>query len=286
MSNGQIPRSDQVVLLVLDGWGYSPHSEGNAIEVARTPTWHRLWGSEARTLLEASGPAVGLPEGQMGNSEVGHLNLGAGRVVAQDIVRIDEAITSGTFFENEALVGLCRGIRERGGTLHLMGLLGFGGVHAIDRHVIACLEMAVRAEVPAIAVHGFLDGRDSPPTSGEDVVRTLEKDLARVTGGRAFIATLTGRYYAMDRDKRWDRTQLAYDAMVDGVGARETDPVTAIRHAYDRGETDEFIRPLIISDGEGRPRAKIRDGDGILCFNFRSDRMRQIVRALVIDGFD
>jgi 2,3-bisphosphoglycerate-independent phosphoglycerate mutase len=286
MSNGQNPQSDQVVLLVLDGWGYSPHADGNAIELARTPTWHRIWESEARTLLEASGPAVGLPEGQMGNSEVGHMNLGAGRVVPQDIVRIDQAVASGALFDNDALVGLCRGIRERGGTLHLMGLLGYGGVHAIDRHLIACMEMGIRAEVPAIAIHGFLDGRDSPPTSGEEVVRTLEEDIARVAGGRAFIATLTGRYYAMDRDKRWDRTQLAYEAMIDGVGVAETDPETAVRHAYERGETDEFIRPLVITDTEGRPRAKIRDGDGILCFNFRSDRMRQIVRTLVIDGFD
>ncbi len=286
MSNGHHPRSDQVVLIILDGWGYSPHREGNAIEMARTPTWHRLWEGGARTLLEASGPAVGLPEGQMGNSEVGHLNLGAGRVVPQDIVRIDQAIASGAFFENQALVGLCRGIRERGGTLHIIGLLGVGGVHAIDRHMIACVEMGVREEVPAIAVHGFLDGRDSPPTSGEEVVRIFEADLARVARGRAQIATLTGRYYAMDRDRRWDRTRRAYDVMVDGVGVHETDPVAGVQHAYERGETDEFIRPIVITDAEDRPRATIRNEDGVLCFNFRSDRMRQIVRALAINGFD
>jgi len=286
MSNGQNARSDQVVLIVLDGWGYSPDRDGNAIEMARTPTWHRLWEREARTLLEASGPAVGLPEGQMGNSEVGHLNLGAGRVVPQDIVRIDEAIGSGEFFESEALVDLCRGVRDRGGTLHIVGLLGFGGVHAIDRHLLACVAMGVREDLPAIAVHGFLDGRDSPPTSAEAVVRTLDEELARVAGGRAQIATLTGRFYAMDRDRRWDRTRLAYEAMVDGAGVPETDPVEAVRHAYGRGETDEFIRPLVIVNEDGGPRAKIRDGDGILCFNFRSDRMRQIVGALMVAGFD
>ncbi len=284
MSNASGP-ARQVVLVVLDGWGYRPEREGNAIELARTPVWHRLWGSEPRTLLEASGLAVGLPEGQMGNSEVGHLNLGAGRVVPQDLVRISASIRSGEFFRLEPLVALCTSLRERGGTLHLLGLLGAGGVHAIDTHLLAAVEAAVRLGVPRIAVHGFLDGRDSAPKSGADVVQRLQADLARIAGPRAFIASLTGRYFAMDRDKRWERTRLAYDAMVRSVGRAETDPVQAVRHAYERGETDEFVQPIVL-ERDGAPVAPIRDGDGVFCFNYRSDRMRQICRALAVEGFD
>jgi len=283
MSNASGP-ARQVVLVVLDGWGYRPEREGNAIELARTPTWHRLWGSEPRTLLDASGLAVGLPEGQMGNSEVGHLNLGAGRVVPQDLVRISQSIASGEFYRLEPLVTLCARLRDTGGTLHLLGLLGAGGVHAIDAHLLAAVEMGVRGGVRRIAVHGFLDGRDSPPKSGQEVVARLGADLARIAGPRAVIASLTGRYFAMDRDKRWDRTRLAFDALVHGVGRAESDPVAAVGGAYARGETDEFVRPLVLQQG-GAPAATIRDGDGIFCFNYRSDRMRQICAALAIDGF-
>jgi 2,3-bisphosphoglycerate-independent phosphoglycerate mutase len=283
MSNASGP-ARQVVLVVLDGWGYRPEREGNAIELARTPTWHRLWNSAPRTLLDASGLAVGLPEGQMGNSEVGHLNLGAGRVVPQDLVRISQSIRSGEFFRLEPLVSLCARLRETGGTLHLLGLLGAGGVHAIDEHLLAAVEMGVRGGVRRIEVHGFLDGRDSPPTSAAEVVARLAADLRRIAGPRAGIATLTGRYFAMDRDKRWDRTRLAYDAMVHGVGRAETDPVQAVRDAYGRGETDEFIKPLVLQR-DGGPAAPIRNGDGIFCFNYRSDRMRQICSALAVDGF-
>lgn len=284
MSNSSGP-ARQVVLVVLDGWGYRPDRTGNAIELARTPVWHRLWESEPRTLLDASGLAVGLPEGQMGNSEVGHLNLGAGRVVPQDLVRITESIRSGEFFQLDPLVELCAGLRESGGTLHLLGLLGAGGVHAIDAHLLAAVELGVRLAVPRIAVHGFLDGRDSPPTSAADVVARLQADLERIAGPRARIASLTGRYYAMDRDRRWQRTRLAYDAMVRGTGRPESDPVEAVRGAYRRGETDEFVKPLVMQAG-GRPAAPIRDGDGVFCFNYRSDRMRQICRALAVEGFD
>jgi len=284
MSNARGP-ARQVVLVVLDGWGYRPEREGNAIELGRTPVWHRLWGSEPRTLLDASGLAVGLPEGQMGNSEVGHLNLGAGRVVPQDLVRISQSIRSGEFFRLDPLVDLCERLRERGGTLHLLGLLGAGGVHAIDTHLLAAVELGVRHGVPRIAVHGFLDGRDSAPTSGADVVAKLQADLARIAGGRAVIGSLTGRYYAMDRDKRWDRTRLAYEALVRGTGRAETEPVQAVRAAYARGETDEFVKPLVLQR-EGQPVAPIRGGDGIFCFNYRSDRMRQICRALAAEGFD
>lgn len=284
MSNRR-DQASPVVLIVLDGWGYSDSREANAIELADTPNWHNLWRGYPRTLLEASGRAVGLPAGQMGNSEVGHLNLGAGRVVKQDIVRIDDAITSGEWFDNEALTGLCRHVVSTGGTLHFMGLLGFGGVHAIDRHLISCLELAARQDVPAVAVHGFLDGRDSPPTSGLGVVQQLERDLERIGRGRAVLATLTGRYFAMDRDRRWDRTELAYGAIIRGVGAAAEDAAQAVRAAYERGETDEFFKPVVLTH-EGEPRSLIRSGDAVFCLNFRSDRMRQIVKSLIEQGFD
>lgn len=282
MSNGA-PRP-RVVLLVLDGWGHRMEREGNAIELGSTPVWHRLWGSYPRTLLEASGLAVGLPEGQMGNSEVGHLNLGAGRVVPQDLVRISQSIQSGEFYQLEPLVRLCTGLRQSGGTLHLVGLLGPGGVHALDRHLLACVELGVRHRVPHIAIHGFLDGRDSAPTLGAEVVRTLLQDMRRIAGTRVDVASLTGRYFGMDRDRRWDRTALAYEAMVHGVGTPVDHPVLAVQAAYQRGETDEFIRPLV-HHRDGRPVATMREGDGVLFFNYRSDRMRQIVSALAIEGF-
>ena len=284
MSNRRA-RGAPVVLIVLDGWGYRPEREGNAIELGRTPVWHRLWESHPRTLLDASGLAVGLPEGQMGNSEVGHLNLGAGRVVPQDLVRISESIRTGEFFALAPFQELGRHLRTTGGTLHLMGLLGPGGVHAIDRHLLACVELGMRLDVPRIAVQGFLDGRDAAPTLGAEVVRTLLGDLERIGRGRAVLASLTGRYYAMDRDRRWERTKIAYDALVHGTGTRVSDPVQAVLDCYARGETDEFIRPLVI-ERNGAPVAPLRDGDAVLCFNYRSDRMRQIVRALFVPGFD
>jgi 2,3-bisphosphoglycerate-independent phosphoglycerate mutase len=283
MSNGSA--RNRVVLVVLDGWGYRVEREGNAIELASTPIWHRLWASSPRTLLDASGLAVGLPEGQMGNSEVGHLNLGAGRVVPQDLVRISQSIQSGEFYQIPPLVELCAHLRQTGGTLHLVGLLGPGGVHALDRHLLACVELGVRHRVPAIAIHGFLDGRDSAPTLGAEVVRTLLLDMRRIAGARVDIASLTGRYFGMDRDRRWDRTRLAYDAMVHGVGTAVEHPVMAVQAAYQRGETDEFIRPLV-HHRNGAPVAIMREGDGVLFFNYRSDRMRQIVAALALEDFD
>ena len=283
MSNGR-PRN-RVVLVVLDGWGYRREREGNAIELASTPIWHRLWEGFPRTLLEASELAVGLPEGQMGNSEVGHLNIGAGRVVPQDLVRISQSIQSGEFYQLPPLVELCARLRETGGTLHLAGLLGPGGVHALDRHLLACVELGVRHRVPAIAIHGFLDGRDSPPTLGAEVVRTLLQDMRRIAGSRVDVASLTGRYYGMDRDRRWDRTKLAYDAMVHGVGTPVEHPVLAVQAAYQRGETDEFIKPLV-HHRSGRPVAVMQAGDGVLFFNYRSDRMRQIVAALTLENFE
>jgi len=266
-----------VVLIVLDGWGFRAAREGNAVELGRTPTWHRLWERAPRTLLEASGLPVGLPEGQMGNSEVGHLNLGAGRIVAQDIVRISQSIASGEFFRIPALVDLCAAVRKSGGTLHLMGLIGDGGVHALDEHLLAAVELGRREKVPT-TIHAWLDGRDTMPKSGLGFMQALLRAVG--PSGRPAVSTVVGRYYAMDRDKRWDRTKLAYDAMVKGVGAPAPDPLTAIKQAYEAGETDEFVKPRVIANA---PR--IKAGDGIFCFNFRADRMRQIVRALAIPDF-
>ncbi len=285
MSNGAAPRRGPVVLVVLDGWGYRRGTEGNAIELARTKVWHRLWESAPRTLLEASGREVGLPEGQMGNSEVGHLNLGAGRVVPQDIVRVSDAIASGRFFEHPALLRLCADVRQRAGTLHFYGLIGPGGVHALDEHLLGCIELAERQKMPRVAIHALLDGRDTLPASAAGYM----KELVAKARGRAQVATLSGRYFAMDRDRRWDRTRLAFDAMMHARGPTITDPVRGIEDAYARGETDEFVKPLVVVDGAGAPVAPIKAGDGIFCFNFRADRMRQMVRAWTqpdFDGFD
>ncbi|HEX4573914.1 MAG TPA: 2,3-bisphosphoglycerate-independent phosphoglycerate mutase [Gemmatimonadales bacterium] len=278
MAKSRGPRTP-VVLIVLDGWGFRPGQEGNAIELGQTPTWHRLWSSAPRTLLNASGLAVGLPAGQMGNSEVGHLNLGAGRVVPQDMVRISQAIESGAFFRLPPLVELCGAIKRRRGTLHLLGLIGTGGVHALHQHLAAAVRVGHLHDLP-VAIHAWLDGRDTPPQSALAFMQQLVEGLAPY-GGRAVVSTVVGRYYAMDRDNRWERTRLAYDAMVHGVGEPAPDPVTAIRRAYQAGETDEFVKPRVIA---GAPL--IRSGDGVFCVNFRADRMRQIVRALAVDGFD
>ena len=274
-------RGKQVVLVVLDGFGYRESREGNAIALARAPIWTRLWERFPRTLLQASGRAVGLPTGQMGNSEVGHLNLGAGRVVKQDMVRITEAIEDGSFFSLPAFVDACRSVRETGGTLHLMGLLGSGGVHALDEHLFALVDLAERQKVTRVVIHALLDGRDTMPRSALEFMRS---SVTRMRG-RATIASLGGRYYGMDRDRRWERVKRWYDASVRGVGPFVTDPVDAIRTAYERGQTDEFIDPVVVVR-DGTPVAPMRDGDGLICFNFRSDRMRQILRALTDPGFD
>src|SRR6266851_4436997 len=274
-----MPQRPFLILIVLDGFGCRKEREYNAIAQADKPRFDRLFRESPWTLLEASGLAVGLPAGQMGNSEVGHLNLGAARVVPQDIVRISQSIQSGEFFRLPPLVALCDDVRRRGGTLHLLSLIGTGGVHALDTHLLASVELGRRAGLP-VAIHAWLDGRDTPPKSGlgfmEDLCQTVER-----SDGRTVVSTVVGRYYAMDRDKRWDRTKLAYDAMVGGIGAEAADPLTAIRQAYAAGETDEFVKPRVIA---GTPR--IREGDGVFCVNFRADRMRQVVRALAIDGFD
>ena len=270
-----------VALIVLDGWGYREERTANAILLANTPHWDAIWAHPSRTLLSACGRAVGLPEGQMGNSEVGHLNLGAGRVVMQDLVRIAASIEDGRFFENPALVQACRTARERGTTLHLIGLLGNGGVHALDQHLFALVDLAAREQVGRVAVHGLLDGRDTPPTSG---MAFLHETLQAIAG-KAQLASLSGRYFGMDRDNRWERTGQWYRAAINGVGTPERDAVAALQHAYDAGTNDEFVPPMVMVDAASAPIAPVRDGDVIICFNYRSDRMRQTLRALTTPAF-
>jgi len=272
-------RARPVALIVLDGWGYRPETDGNAIALAKTPTWDSLWSRGSRTLLEASGLRVGLPAGQMGNSEVGHLNLGAGRVVMQDLVRISSAIADGSFYTNPALLGACRQAKSNGGTLHLLGLIGSGGVHAIDTHLCALLDLAKRERVDNVAIHAFLDGRDTLPKSALGYMQELLEYIKKI-GSPAKIASVSGRYYAMDRDKRWDRTELAYRAIVFGEGTPVTDPLDAIRKAYESGKTDEFMLPVVVTENK-KPVASMKAGDAVICFNYRSDRMRQLVRALI-----
>ena len=273
----------RVGLIVLDGWGLRESREGNAVALARTPVFDDLWEKYPRTTLDASGRAVGLSEGQMGNSEVGHLNLGAGRVVKQDILRIDDSIEDGDFFENETLVRAAAHARERGTTLHLMGLVSDGGVHSSMEHLVALLEFARRRGVSPVAVHAFTDGRDTSPTGGVRYLAELEKAIDEK--GVGILATVVGRYYAMDRDRRWERTRIAYDALTLGRADVVTrKPIEAIRKSYEREITDEFLKPIVV---EGTPR--VSDGDAIVFFNFRADRARQLTRAFIdpaFEGFD
>lgn len=271
-----------VVLVVLDGWGYRESADGNAVRLANTPTWDRLWARAPRTLLEASGRAVGLPTGQMGNSEVGHMNLGAGRVVMQDLVRISAAIEDGPFFENPVFLAACAQVKKHGGTLHLMGLVGDGGVHAHQEHALALVELAARQGISRVALHCLLDGRDTLPTSALAFVRTLQQR----TAGRARIASIGGRYYGMDRDTRWPRIEAWYRASVQGTGPSTADPLGFITSNYERNVTDEFMEPAVVTGDDGNPVAPIRNGDALITWNFRADRMRQIVRAIALDGFD
>jgi 2,3-bisphosphoglycerate-independent phosphoglycerate mutase len=270
-----------VFLLICDGWGHAPPSPGNAIALARTPIFDRWLSDYPWTLLEASGEAVGLPAGVMGNSEVGHLTLGAGRMVPQDLLRIDLALRDGSFFQNAALLQACAAAKRRGASLHLMGLLSDGGVHSHERHLSGLLELAAKQGVPRVRVHAFTDGRDTPPRSARTYLRRLEGALAG-TGGR--IATVSGRYYAMDRDKRWDRVARAYQALVFSSGLQAANAGDAIEAAYARGESDEFVQPTVLYEG-GEPVGPIREGDAVVFFNFRADRARQLTRALTEEAF-
>lgn len=265
-----------LLLIILDGWGYRLATEGNAIALARKPTWDRLLREFPNTLIHTSGPYVGLPDGQMGNSEVGHLNMGSGRIVHMDITRIDQMIESGEFFRQPLLVGAMEHARKH--SLHLLGLLSDGGVHSHTEHLYALLRMARQMEVSKVFVHAFLDGRDTPPNSGVEYIEQLQSHMKSI--GVGAIASVSGRYYAMDRDKRWERTGKAYGAMVLGEGAHVQDPLKAVRESYGQGVTDEFVEPIVITDQQRQPLATIRDEDAVIFFNFRADRARQITRAL------
>lgn len=273
-----------VMLVIMDGWGDAPPGPGNAVTLAATPTFDRLNASAARTELIPYGREVGLPDGQMGNSEVGHLNIGAGRIVYQTLTRIDLAIEDGTFFRNPVLRDAVHTAKARQTTLHLLGLIGSGGVHAQDTHLLALLQLAKMEGLANVAIHAFLDGRDTPPESARGYMRRLEGEIGLIGVGR--VATVSGRYYAMDRDKRWDRIQKAYDALTLGVGATVRTPDEAIAHSYAAGVTDEFIVPTVIVGVDGAPIGTIADGDVVIFFNFRSDRARELSHALVDTHFD
>ena len=279
-------RPKPIVLTVLDGWGYRAETKGNAIALARKPAYDDLLKKFPNTLIQTSGPYVGLPEGQMGNSEVGHMNIGAGRIVHMDITRIDLLIANNQL-QN---VPLFQQAMERGRQrqLHLLGLLSDGGVHSHIHHLFALLEMAKQQKVERVFVHCFMDGRDTPPNSGRDYVRQLQQKMRELGVGE--IATLTGRYYAMDRDNRWERIELAYRAVVHGQAeTHSSDPIAALQKSYEQGATDEFVKPVVVTKGEdasAAPIATIHDDDAVIFYNFRADRARQMTRALVEPGFD
>src|SRR5882762_2534896 len=279
-------RPKPIVLTVLDGWGYRAETEGNAIALAKKPTYDELLRKFPNTLIGTSGPNVGLPEGQMGNSEVGHMNIGAGRVVRMDITKIDVLVANKQLDE----VPLFRQAMERGRRrqLHFLGLLSNGGVHSHIEHLFALLEMAKQQKVENVFVHCFMDGRDTPPHSGREFVQRLQRKMRELGIGK--IATLVGRYYAMDRDNRWERVELAYRALVHGdAETRTIDPVAALNASYEAGVTDEFIKPIVVTDSEGgagKPLGLIRDDDAIIFYNFRADRARQMTYALAAPDFD
>ena len=273
-----------VMLIILDGWGYGEPTETNAVQMARTPNMDGWMASFPSTTLTAHNGAVGLPEGQMGNSEVGHLNIGAGRTVYQDFTRINRAIESGEFFASPVLNNTLERVLANGSALHLLGLVSDGGVHSHINHLIALVKMAAGKGLQKVYIHAFMDGRDTPPQSGAGYLRDLRDELARIGVGK--IATITGRYYAMDRDNRWERVQKAWQALVEGKGVSvDSEPTRAILDAYDRGETDEFIKPIVLTRNAGSPTATVKDGDTILFFNFRADRARELTHAFTDSNF-
>ena len=271
------------VLMILDGYGLSEKTKGNAVAEASTPVMDKLMAEYPFVRGNASGMAVGLPEGQMGNSEVGHLNMGAGRIVYQDLTKITKSIQDGDFFENEALLAACENVKKNDSALHLYGLVSDGGVHSHNTHIYGLLELAKRQGISKVYVHCFLDGRDTPPESGKEYVQELSDKMKEIGVGE--IASVMGRYYAMDRDNRWDRVELAYNALVKGEGNTCEDAVEAVQKSYDDGKTDEFVVPAVITK-DGKPVATIKDNDSIIFFNFRPDRAREITRAFCADEFD
>ncbi len=272
----------KVILIILDGWGIATDKKVSAIDAANTPFVDGLYNKYPHSKLEASGLAVGLPAGQMGNSEVGHMNIGAGRVVYQDLVKINNAVEEGTLGDNETLSNTLDQAKKNGKKVHLIGLVSDGGVHSHIKHLKGLLSLTHDKGLQDVFVHAFTDGRDCDPKSGAGFIDDLEKHMGQTTGK---IASITGRYFAMDRDKRWERVKLAYDAMVNAEGNKTTDVGEAITKSYDAGVTDEFIKPIINTDENGTPIAKIEDGDVVMCFNFRTDRGRQITQVLTQEDF-
>ena len=266
----------------MDGYGIAPYGPDDAISPETSPRVIAMQGKYPSTRLKASGLAVGLPEGQMGNSEVGHLNIGAGRVIYQELTRITKAIEDGDFFTNPALVKAMDDAKKGGKKLHVMGLVSDGGVHSHITHLFALVEMAKRRGLDNVYIHCFMDGRDTPPESGKGYIEQLQAHLDKLGFGK--IATISGRFYAMDRDNIWDRVQKAYEALVDGKGIEESDPIEAMQNSYDRGVTDEFVIPTVLTDG-GKPVATVDEGDSVVFFNFRPDRARQITRSFIYPDF-
>src|SRR3990172_2209064 len=273
-----------LILMILDGYGLNPNPKSNAVALARKPNLDQIFSTYPYTTLETSGLAVGLPEGLMGNSEVGHLNIGAGRIIFQDITRIDRAVAEGSFFENQALVSALRYAKSNNKNLHLMGLVSDGGVHSSLKHVFALLELCRRENLSEVYLHAYLDGRDTSPTSGAGYVGQVLEKIKSLKVGK--LATIIGRYYAMDRDKRWERIEKAYKALVDGEGLHTPDPLKAIQDYYAQNVTDEFMLPIVSGEiSNGKPRGRIKDQDGVIFFNFRADRGRQLSFALTDPDF-
>ena len=273
-------RPKPLILIILDGWGYRAETKANAIALARKPTYDRLLREYPNTLIHTSGPFVGLPEGQMGNSEVGHLNIGAGRIVHMDITRIDLMVQNGELFKHPVLLEAMKHARTGDRRLHLFGLVSDGGVHSQQQHLYALLKMAKQNGLERVFVHAFMDGRDTLPTNGAGYLEKLQQKMREYNCGK--IATVNGRYYAMDRDRRWERISKAYNAMVfsDAEAGKQSDPVAGMKESYNNGVTDEFVVPFVCTDSHGQALATIRDDDSCICFNFRADRVRQITRAL------
>ena len=271
------------VLMILDGYGLNDKTEGNAVAEAKTPVMDDLMKKYPFVKGNASGMAVGLPEGQMGNSEVGHLNMGAGRIVYQELTRITKEIQDGDFYKNEALMAAMDNCKKNGSDLHLFGLLSDGGVHSHNTHMYALLEMAKRNGIENVYLHAFLDGRDTPPASGKDFVKEAMDKMEEIGVGQ--VATVMGRYYVMDRDNRWDRVELAYNALVLGEGETAECGICAVQNSYDKDETDEFVKPTVIVK-DGKPLATVKENDSVVFYNFRPDRAREITRAFCDDAFD
>ncbi|MFC7439914.1 2,3-bisphosphoglycerate-independent phosphoglycerate mutase [Laceyella putida] len=276
-------RPKPVLLCILDGFALRRETEGNAVAQANKPNFDRYWKEYPHTTLTASGNAVGLPEGQMGNSEVGHLNIGAGRIVYQDLTRVTKSIEEGEFYQNETFLNAIKNVKEHGSALHLYGLLSDGGVHSHIRHLFALLDLAAKEKVERVYIHAFLDGRDVAPDSAISYIEQLERKIAEVGVGQ--IATVQGRYYAMDRDKRWERTEKSYRAMVYGEGPTYRDPIQAVKESYEKSIFDEFVMPTVIVDEHNQPVGTIKDHDSVIFYNFRPDRAIQISLAFTNEDF-